>query len=96
MDKQTGSPHLRLCDACCDNSGTNKEMVKTGGCTCDICGWACKCCGDDGKQFVNKVLVRTIPADGWAYLQWRNSRSLVPLDWERLFLHGRSEDAKDG
>jgi hypothetical protein len=78
-------------------------MIKTGGCTCDICGctcdicgWACKCCGDDGRQFVNKVLVRTIPAEGWAYLQWRNARSLVPLDWERLFLHGRPDDPKKG
>ncbi|WFS62365.1 hypothetical protein LF599_17150 [Pseudodesulfovibrio thermohalotolerans] len=87
------SPHLRLCDACCDTSGTAKEMMKTGGCTCDICGWACKCCGDDGRQFVNRVLVRTIPAEGWAYLQWRNQRSLAPLDWEKLFLHGRREES---
>lgn len=92
MTSTADSPRLRLCDACCDNSGTAKEMVKTGGCTCDICGWACKCCGGDGRQFVNNVLVRTIPAEGWAYLQWRNSRSLVPLNWQRLFLLGRSED----
>ncbi|MGE4506126.1 MAG: hypothetical protein AB7D51_12325 [Desulfovibrionaceae bacterium] len=77
--------HLLLCDACCDLSGTLKEMVKTGGCTCDVCGWACKCCGDDGKQFVNRVDPRNIPADGWACLQERNARSLVPMDWVRLF-----------
>ncbi len=63
-----------LCDGCCDNSGTAKEMVKTGGCTCDICGWACKCCGDDGKQFVNRIPVRVIPDDGWDYLQWKTGR----------------------
>jgi len=79
--------YLRLCDACCDNSGTNKEMVKTGGCTCDICGWSCKCCGgEDNRQFVNKILVRVIPDDGWDYLQWKNQQNLIPLDWERLFL----------
>lgn len=76
---------LLLCDACCDNSGTLKEMVKTGGCTCDVCGWACKCCRDAGKQFVNRVDPRTIPAEGWDYLQMKNSKSLVPLNWQRLF-----------
>ena len=82
-----------LCDACCDNSGTAKEMMKTGGGTCDICGWACKCCGDDGKQFVNKIAVRNIPAEGWEFLQWKNARSLIPLNWEKLFaMSGQDED----
>lgn len=61
MTHQRDPGYLMLCDACCDNSGTAKEMMKTGGCTCDICGWACKCCGDDGKQFVNRIAVRNIP-----------------------------------
>ncbi len=78
--------NLRLCDACCDNSGTAKEMVKTGGCTCDVCGWSCKCCGDLDKQFVNRIAVRNIPEDGWRYLQKKNEQSLVPLNWEALFL----------
>jgi hypothetical protein len=91
MKRENDPGYLLLCDGCCDNSGTAKEMVKTGGCTCDICGWACKCCGDDGKQFINRIPVRVIPADGWVYLQWRNRRSLAPLDWERLFRLGREQ-----
>lgn len=83
--------HLRLCDACCDKAGILKEALKTGGCTCDICGWACKCCGDDGKQFVNRIAVRTIPEDGWPVLQARNAHSLIPLNWEVLFMMGREE-----
>ena len=72
MPERIDPGYLRMCDSCCDYSGTAKEMVKTGGCTCDICGWACKCCGDDGKQFVNRIPVRVIPDDGWDYLQWKN------------------------
>lgn len=83
--------HLLLCDACCDGSGTAKEMVKTGGCTCDVCGWACKCCGDDGKQFVNRVAVRCIPEGGWPFLERRNALSLRPLNWEKLFAYGRED-----
>lgn len=96
MTEQNDPGYLRLCDACCDNSGTAKEMVKTGGCTCDICGWACKCCGDDGKQFVNRVAVRTIPDDGWDYLQEKNRQNLMPINWERLFNYGRDEKDGDG
>lgn len=77
--------HLRLCDHCCDRSGTAKEMVKTGGCTCDICGFSCGCCGDAAKQYVNLVPVRVISGEGWSWLQERNARSLEPLDWVRLF-----------
>ncbi|WP_243544619.1 hypothetical protein [Pseudodesulfovibrio tunisiensis] len=91
--KSASTAHLRLCDACCDASGTAKEMFKTGGCTCDICGWACKCCGDQGRQFVNSIPVRVIPDQGWAALQERNRRSLLPLDWEALFLCGREDSA---
>lgn len=88
--------YLRLCDGCCDKSGTAKEMVKTGGCTCDICGWACKCCGDEDKQFVNKVQVSTIPDDGWDYLQWKNLQSLRPINWEQLFqLKGQDESENE-
>ena len=76
---------LKLCDNCCDRSGTVKEMVKTGGCTCDICGWSCMCSGDAGKQYVNRIPVRLIPDEGWGYLQARNARSLIPMDWEALF-----------
>jgi hypothetical protein len=96
MRNRNDPGYLMLCDGCCDNSGTTKEMVKTGGCTCDICGWACKCCGDDGKQFVNRVPVRVIPEEGWAYLQWKNRRSLVPLDWETLFRLGREDVSGSG
>jgi hypothetical protein len=88
-DDTPGGAHLKLCDACCDKSGTLKEMVKTGGCTCDVCGFACACCAGDGRQFVNRVLARNVPADGWAVLQERNRRSLIPLDWEALFRLGR-------
>lgn len=84
--------HLRLCDTCCDGSGTAKEMVKTGGCTCDICGWSCSCCGGDGRQFINRIPTRVIPDDGWDYLQRRNAQSLEPLNWVQLFLLGREED----
>lgn len=81
---------LRICDRCCDISGTAKEMVKTGGCTCDICGWACSCCGgEDGRQFVNKIPIRVIPEEGWEFLERRNRQSLVPLDWVRVFMIGR-------
>jgi len=88
----TDPGYLRLCDTCCDLSGTAKEMVKTGGCTCDICGFSCKCCGDDGKQFVNRIPVRVIPDDGWPVLQWRNAKSLLPLDWQALFALGRADE----
>ncbi|MDD3310549.1 hypothetical protein [Pseudodesulfovibrio sp.] len=88
----TDPGYLRLCDACCDLSGTAKEMVKTGGCTCDICGFSCKCCGDDGKQFVNRIPVRVIPDDGWPELQRRNAKSLLPLDWQALFTLGRADE----
>jgi len=97
--KSTPSARLRLCDACCDKAGILKEMVKTGGCTCDICGFSCKCCGMDpearGKQYVNSILVRVIPDMAWAVLQERNRRSLVPLDWERLFAEGRARNRSD-
>ena len=85
MTKRLPIARLRLCDACCDRSGTAKEMVKSGGCTCDICGFSCGCCGDDAKQFVNLVPVRVISDEGWRWLQARNARSLEPLDWVRLF-----------
>lgn len=91
MSESIDPGYLRLCDNCCDYSGTAKEMVKTGGCTCDICGWACKCCGDDGKQFVNRIAVRTIPEDGWEYLQRKNRKSLTPINWETLFQTGREK-----
>ena len=29
MERETDPGYLRLCDACCDGSGTAKEMVKT-------------------------------------------------------------------
>lgn len=83
------SAYLRLCDACCDKAGILKEALKSGGCTCDVCGWACKCCGDDGRQLVNRIAVRTISQDAWLVLQERNHRSLKPLNWEELFLAGR-------
>lgn len=67
-------------------------MVKTGGCTCDICGWTCKCCGDDGKQFVNRIPVRVILEEGWEYLQWKNKQSLMPLNWEKLFELSRDQE----
>lgn len=85
MDRDAKNADLKLCDACCDASGTLKEMRKTGGCTCDICGWSCQCCLDDGKQFVNRIPVRLIPSDGWSALEERNRLSLAPLDWEALF-----------
>jgi len=95
MSNTNDPGYLMLCDACCDNSGTAKEMMKTGGCTCDICGWACKCCGDDGKQFVNKIAVRNIPAEGWEFLQWKNARSLIPLNWEKLFAMSGQDEGGD-
>ena len=84
--------YLLLCDACCDKSGTAKEMVKTGGCTCDVCGWSCSCCGGDTAQFVNRIPVRVIPDDGWEYLQWKNKKSLVPLNWTKVFCIGRTSN----
>nr|WP_321513331.1 hypothetical protein [uncultured Pseudodesulfovibrio sp.] len=94
MMQKTDPGYLRLCDGCCDNSGTAKEAIKTGGCTCDICGWACKCCGDDNRQFVNKVQVCVIPNDGWDYLQWKNRQSLRPINWEQLFLLKSHDESK--
>lgn len=82
---------LRLCDGCCDRSGTVKELMKTGGCTCDICGWSCSCCRDGDRQFVNRISVNVIPEDGWEWLQEKNRKSLVPLNWESLFLYGRED-----
>jgi hypothetical protein len=78
-------PILLMCDACCDNSGTAKEMIKSGGCTCDVCGFSCRCAGDDCRQFVNRIPVRLIPPDGWDYLQDKNEESNTRLDWQRLF-----------
>lgn len=83
--KELSRETLRLCDNCCDNSGTVKELVKTGGCTCDICGWSCQCCGDSGKQYVNRINLSLIPDDGWDWLHRKNEQSSVPLNWERLF-----------
>ncbi len=85
MTNKSRLPVLRICDSCCDGSGTIKEMVKTGGCTCDVCGWGCKCSGDDCKQFVNRIPVNCIPGEGWEWLQTRNERSNQPLDWQALF-----------
>lgn len=31
---------LNICDACADRIGLLKEVLKTGGCTCDICGFS--------------------------------------------------------
>lgn len=90
-DLRRDGGHLLLCDACCDKAGILKEALKTGGCTCDVCGWACKCCRDDGKQFVNRIAVRVIPEDGWPVLQRRNRDSLQPIDWEALFMTGRED-----
>lgn len=84
------SATLLLCDACCDKAGVLKELIKTGGCTCDVCGWACACCGgEDGRQFVNSIPARVIPAEAWPVLQERNRASLSPIDWEKVFLLGR-------
>lgn len=79
---------LLLCDACCDRAGVLKECLKTGGCTCDICGWSCSCVLG-GRQFVNHIPVGCIPPEGWVWLQRKNEDSLQPLDWEALFA-GRS------
>lgn len=91
METKQNNAYLRLCDACCDKSGTAKELMKTGGCTCDICGWSCSCCGGDGRQFVNMIPARVIPEDGWLWLQRKNEEGLQPLDWERLFSYGRED-----
>jgi hypothetical protein len=84
------SPTLRLCDACCDKSGTLKELVKTGGCTCDVCGFAAQYCGGEGMpQFINMIHARLIPDEGWPVLQNRNADAGEELDWEALFELGR-------
>lgn len=75
---------LLLCDTCCDNAGAIKECLKSGGCTCDICGWSCSCVLG-GRQFINTVPVGCIPDGGWAYLQTKNADSLVPINWESFF-----------
>lgn len=75
---------LLMCDACCDNSGSPREMIKSGGCTCEVCGFSCRCLGDDCRQFVNRIPVRLIPDEGWGYLQYKNDESNSPLDWPRL------------
>lgn len=81
--------YLKLCDRCCDNSGTLKELIKSGGCTCDICGWSCKCSGDDCKQYINRTPVHLIPEDGWDYLQRKNEENNRPLNWQEIFNMGR-------
>jgi transcription elongation factor Elf1 len=83
--KERAVVHLLLCDTCCDNSGTLKELVKTGGCTCDVCGWSCQCAGDAAKQYVNRISVGLIPDEGWDYLQRKNEENLNPVNWEALF-----------
>ena len=89
MNSETKTVYLLLCDSCCDNSGTVKEMIKRGGCTCDVCGWSCKCSGDDCKQYINKIPTRLIPSGGWEYLHKKNEESTRPLDWQALFRLGR-------
>ncbi len=32
--------YLKICDKCADRIGVVKEVFKTGGCTCDICGFS--------------------------------------------------------
>lgn len=86
---------LRLCDACCDRAGVLKECLKTGGCTCDICGWSCSCVLG-GRQFINHIPVGCIPPEGWSWLQRKNEESLAPLDWEALFAGLRSGRVKSG
>lgn len=76
--------HLLVCDACCDAAGLPKELIKSGGCTCDICGWACACCRDAGRQFINSLHVRLIGGASWDVLQERNAGADAPLDWQAL------------
>jgi len=83
--KKLSRETLLLCDSCCDNSGTVKELIKTGGCTCDICGWSCQCSGDKAKQYVNRIHLSLIPDEGWSYLHRKNAESSRPLVWEELF-----------
>ena len=32
--------YLNICDGWCDHIGIVKEVFKTGGCTCDVCGFS--------------------------------------------------------
>ncbi len=89
MSQTKRKPYLLLCDSCCDNSGTLKELIKTGGCTCDVCGWSCKCVGEECREFINRIPIAIISDTGWEYLQQKNSSSNQPLDWEALFALGR-------
>ena len=91
MSEQIGISYLRMCDGCCDASGTARESIKRGGCTCDICGFSCSWCGIDGKHSINLIPARLIAPEGWLELQQRNERSLEPLDWQSIFRIGRED-----
>jgi hypothetical protein len=92
------SSALLLCDTCCDRSGAPKEIFKSGGCTCDVCGFSLCCVGDDCRQFVNRIPVRLVPEEGWPVLQARNEDGLRPIDRQKLFqeTNRRSRKKIDG
>lgn len=51
---------LSVCDYCCDEIGLLKEVFKSGGCICEICGWHGACALGTREHFVNKVHVSWI------------------------------------
>ena len=68
------SSYLSICDFCCDRMGIFKEVFKTGGCTCDICGWSCHCALNERNNFVNSVRVDLIPDNGWDLVDFLSKR----------------------
>ena len=51
---------LPICDDCCDKIGLLKECHKSGGCTCEVCGWSQLVLGKCDLSTVNLVNIQNI------------------------------------
>lgn len=60
---------LNICDNCADKIGALKEVFKTGGCTCDVCGFSYPCTTDKNKSTVSRTPLNIIPDTGWHWIE---------------------------
>lgn len=71
--------YLNICDSCADQIGVLKEMVKTGGCTCDVCGFAYPCAVEMEKSTVSRTPLHLIPVSGWKWIEKKISEAKYQL-----------------
>lgn len=77
MDMSDKLIYLNICDSCSDRIGVVKEVFKTGGCTCDICGFAFPCARDGDKSTVSRTPIHLIPEEGWHWIHKK-----IESEWE--------------